>query len=115
MLFEHQCFLMQGLHIVYLFMVLDLPKEFDVLLDPPPSQDCDNWERITLNHHVINNLHSDPLQESIYKRSVEVSEVLIENCLSTLKCKNTIFPSKLGMIYQLFCLIKYTILIVVWP
>ena len=38
-LFEHQGFLMQGLHGMYIFVALELRKESDLLLDPPAPPD----------------------------------------------------------------------------
>ena len=41
-LFEHQGFYMQGLHSMYLSVILELPKESDLPLDPPSPPDCDH-------------------------------------------------------------------------
>ena len=34
---------MQGLHKMYLIVALELPKQSDLLLDPPVLPDCDNY------------------------------------------------------------------------
>ena len=56
-LLEHQGFLMQGLHMVYLFVFLQLPKKSD----PPTPPDFDIGQG-----SIVNNMHSDHLQEVIH-------------------------------------------------
>ena len=38
----------------------------DLLLDPAPPPNCDNWRRIKLND-VVTSMHSNTLQELIHK------------------------------------------------
>ena len=44
---------------MYLFVVLDIPKELNMFLDLPPPPVCDNHGRIKSNHLVVNNTLSD--------------------------------------------------------
>ena len=65
--FQHEDFLMKGLHRMYLLIVLDLPKEMGLHLDLPPLPNCDNWGYVKLNYYVVNNTNSDSLQGFIHK------------------------------------------------
>ena len=63
-LFEHQDFLMQVLHRVYILCHLTNLK-IDPLLDPLHLSSCENWGRIKFNYFVVCNTHSDELQKLI--------------------------------------------------
>ena len=52
---------------MYIFVVLELLKESDLLLGPLPPPDFDNQETIKLNHNVLKITQSDQLQEPIHK------------------------------------------------
>ena len=51
---------------MYFSVALNLPKESDLLLDPPPTPDCDKWGR-TKSNYLVPYMHSDPLWELIRK------------------------------------------------
>ena len=46
---------------VFFSAKLELPKERDLLLNPPLPSDCDNWGRHRFSEYVVNNNHSDQL------------------------------------------------------
>ena len=40
-----QGFLLQGIHKMYFLVLLDLPNEKDLLLDPSALPNCNNWNQ----------------------------------------------------------------------
>ena len=79
-----------------IFVTLELPKEMDLFLNLPTQPNCDNLKRKKINCHVVNNMHSDPLQElicnkicisfrSTYTKLFEHIEIEKSNFLSTLE------------------------------
>ena len=65
-LIETPRFFYEGLHRMYLFVALEVPKVSDLLLDSPAPADCDNWARYKLNNYVNNNTCSHPLHELVH-------------------------------------------------
>ena len=50
----------------YLLTVLEMPKEADLLLDPPAPPDCDNLARYKLKEYIVNNTNSDAFKDLIH-------------------------------------------------
>ena len=67
-LLEHQSFFMQGLHRLYLFVPLELPKEINVLINILPQPNYDNGGWMKLSHYLVTNMYSDPLKEIMHKK-----------------------------------------------
>ena len=71
--FKHQDFLMPGLHRMHHLVVLELPKESGLLLDPSAPPDCDNRARYKLND-LVKNTHSEvchPFRKNSYQTQGE--------------------------------------------
>ena len=63
-----------------MYLIVQLQKESDLLLDPPMSPDSDNRERYKLKDYVVNNMqtHYNNLYIQI---SVTLLETHIQNCI----------------------------------
>ena len=90
-LFDHQSFLMQGLHRMYLIVELKLQKGMAHIRNPLPLPNCYYWGWIKLSHYVVSNMHSDPLQELVNKDLCILLEAHKKIYLSTVRWKSTTF------------------------
>ena len=88
MLFEHQCYLMQGLQRLYLFIAIKLQRVTDLLHDTPLMPHCKQWaEQWGVPHSQHSTLYSQqPYDEPIHQH---ICKELFDTCTNTMHSIDT--------------------------